>query len=74
MRFYCGKQCDRLHPIVSFAQQSNKFGLAITPAPGIATIGVAVVSTSRGVEAGVHAYIGMHPCQLSRSSTMTAIS
>jgi hypothetical protein len=64
--FYYGKR-RQLHPTVAFAQQSNKFGLAITTAPGIATIKVAVIPTSRGVEAGVHTYIRTHPCQLSRS-------
>jgi hypothetical protein len=64
----------RLHPTVTFAQQSNKFGLAITAAPGIATIKVAVISTSRDVEAVYTLISGMHPCQLSRSSMMTAIS
>jgi hypothetical protein len=41
----------RLHPAVSSAQQSNKFFLAITGAPGIATIKVAVTSASRSGEA-----------------------
>jgi hypothetical protein len=57
----------RPHPTVSFAPQSNKFGLAITTAPGIATIKIAVNLGLAGVEAGVHAYIRMHPCQLSPS-------
>jgi hypothetical protein len=52
------------HSAVSFAQRSNKFGLAIPPEPGIATIKVAVISTSQGVGAGVHAYIRRGDCTL----------